>query len=105
NVDHRTNTLFSGVQTTKHVRTLFDMIHLRKFNDQYQFLTNLSGLFKEKLGRSSTDCPPLTASIRFTKDFRELPEAYIHLDLPIDWEDFPPEVSKTLDFVPYVEPI
>ncbi|KAM5153307.1 rab3 GTPase-activating protein catalytic subunit [Mantella aurantiaca] len=70
------------------VRTDFEMVHLKKVQNQYTHLSGLLDIFKSKIGCPLTALPPVSIAIRFT---------YILQDwLQYFWPQQPPDIDAII---------
>lgn len=83
----------------------YDMINFTKPPGNYLYLSELLGLFKDKLGFANMDCPPVTVSIRMTHLLGEWPKEWLFADNPFDPDDPPLDVVQSIDLVAYQDPI
>lgn len=104
-INQKSCRLFQGIFSSVDTKINYDMIYLKEIPGKYSYLSELLDMFKGKLGYSSTDCPSVNVSIRFTKILKKFPEDALFYDDPISGDDPPVDVSRMIDFVSYDDPL
>ncbi|XP_051566571.1 rab3 GTPase-activating protein catalytic subunit isoform X2 [Myxocyprinus asiaticus] len=80
--------MYSGECQGSGIRTDFEMVHLRKVPSQYNHLSGLLDVFKNKIGCPLTPLPPINISIRFTYVLQDWQQC--------SWPQQPPDFDALL---------
>ncbi|XP_065108539.1 rab3 GTPase-activating protein catalytic subunit isoform X1 [Paramisgurnus dabryanus] len=80
--------LYSGECQGPGARTDFEMVHLRKVPSQYNHLSGLLDIFKNKIGCTLTPMPPISIAIRFTYVLQDWQQC--------SWPQQPPDFDALL---------
>lgn len=97
--------IYQGTMVCKDIRSNFDMVYMNEFPPSFCYLSYLLELFKRKIC-GNNECPvPIDVTTRFTQVLKKWPEDTLFQHHPIDPEDPSKEISKTIDFVAYRDPV
>ncbi|KAL1267284.1 hypothetical protein QQF64_032647 [Cirrhinus molitorella] len=80
--------MYTGECQGPGVRTDFEMVHLRKVPSQYNHLSGLLDIFKNKIGCPLTPLPPINIAIRFTYVLQDWQQC--------SWPQQPPDFDALL---------
>ncbi|XP_056611147.1 rab3 GTPase-activating protein catalytic subunit isoform X2 [Triplophysa dalaica] len=80
--------MYAGECQGPGARTDFEMVHLRKVPSQYNHLSGLLDVFKNKIGCALTPMPPISISIRFTYVLQDWQQC--------SWPQQPPDFDALL---------
>ncbi|XP_056322006.1 rab3 GTPase-activating protein catalytic subunit [Danio aesculapii] len=80
--------MYSGECQGPGVRSDFEMVHLRRVPSQYNHLSGLLDIFKNKIGCPLTPLPPINISIRFTYVLQDWQQC--------SWPQQPPDFDALL---------